>query len=106
MKEAWPFSARYMTSPFPLWSSGLCFLHLLVFYVLGDKIGLHIPTFTSVGMNPLALYIAQALIIDMADDFAAEQWPLWAGVLGFAMFWAGFAGVAWYLHRRRIYVKL
>ena len=34
LKQQWPFSARYMTAPFPLWSTGLCFLHLLAFWLI------------------------------------------------------------------------
>ncbi|MCC6698533.1 MAG: hypothetical protein IT365_23120 [Candidatus Hydrogenedentes bacterium] len=106
VKEAWPFSARYMTAPFPLWSTGLCFLQLLAFYLICDKLKLAIPTFTSVGMNPLVIYIAQSLFLDVADDFAPEQLSLVAGLLGFAVFWGIFAAVAYYMHRKKIYVKL
>ena len=106
VKEQWPFSARYMTAPFPLWSTGLCFLQLLLFYVICDKLRLRIPTFTSVGMNPLVLYIAQSLFLDVAEDFSPERLSLFAGVLGFAAFWAIFAGIAYYLHSRKIYIKL
>ena len=105
-KEEWPFSARYMTAPFPLWSTGLCFLTLLLFYIICDKLQLGIPTFTSVGMNPLVLYIAQSLFLDVADDFAPERLSLIAGISGFAVFWGIFAGVAYYLHTRKIYIKL
>lgn len=106
VKEEWPFSARYMTAPFPLWSTGLCFLTLLLFYFICDKLQLRIPTLTSVGMNPLVLYIAQSLFLDVADDFAPERLSLIAGLLGFAVFWGIFAGVAYYLHNRKIYIKL
>ena len=95
-----------MTAPFPLWSTGLCFLTLLLFYIICDKLRLGIPTFTSVGMNPLVLYIAQSLFLDVADDFAPERLSLIAGISGFAVFWGIFAGVAYYLHTRKIYIKL
>ncbi len=106
VKEAWPFSARYMTAPFPLWATGLCFLQLLAFYIICDKLHLKLPTFTSVGMNPLVIYIAQSLFLDVADDFAPETLSLAAGLAGFAVFWGIFAGVAYYMQRRRIFIKL
>ena len=106
VKEEWPFSARFMTAPFPLWSTGLCFLQLLAFYLICDKVHLRIPTFTSVGMNPLVIYIAQSLILAVAEGFAPERLSLIAGLIGFALFWGLFAGAAYYMHKKRIYVKL
>jgi uncharacterized membrane protein YeiB len=106
VKVEWPFSARFVTAPFPLWSTGLCFLQLLAFYLICDKLHFRIPTFTSVGMNPLIIYIAQSLFLDVAENFEPERLSLVAGVLGFAVFWSVFAGAAYYMHRNRIYVKL
>jgi len=106
VKEAWPFSARYMTAPFPLWSSGLCFLQLLAFYLICDKLHIKIPTFQSVGMNPLAIYIAHSLFLDVAEGFAPERLSLAMGLVGFAIFWAAFSGAAYYMLRKKIYVKL
>ena len=105
-KQEWPFSARYMTAPFPLWSTGLCFLQLLAFFLLCDKLHITIPTFTSVGMNPLFLYIVQSLFLDVAEDFAPKELSLIIGIVGFAVFWGLFAGAAYYMHRKKIYVKL
>ncbi len=106
VKEAWPMSARYMNAPFPLWSTGLCFLQLLAFYIICDKLHLRIPTFTSVGMNPLVIYIAQSLVLDVAEGFAPEKLSLLAGLVGFGVFWAIFAGAAYYMRRKKIYVKI
>ena len=105
-KPVWPFAARYMTAPFPIWATGLCFLHLLAFYLICDTLRLRIPTFTSVGMNPLALYIFQSLFLDVAEGFAPEQLSFIAGTFGFFAFWGLIAGAAYYLHRRKIYIKL
>jgi uncharacterized membrane protein YeiB len=105
-KTEWPFSARYMTAPFPLWSTGLCFLQLLAFYLICDKLKLRIPTFTSVGMNPLVLYIFQSLFLDAAEGFAPKELSLVVGTLGFIAFWGLIAGAAYYMHRRKIYIKL
>ncbi|GMV99157.1 MAG: membrane protein [Candidatus Hydrogenedentota bacterium] len=106
LKTEWPFSARYMNAPFPLWATGLCFLQLLAFYLICDKLNLRIPTFTSVGMNPLILYIAQSLFLDVAEGFAPEQWSLLAGIAGFAVFWGVIAGSAYFMHQRKIYIKI
>lgn len=106
VKETWPFSARYMTAPFPLWSTGLCFLQLLAFYLICQKLNLRLPTFTSVGMNPLAIYIFQSLFLGVMESFEPERLSLVTGLLGFAIFWGAISGVAYYLHQRKIYIKL
>ena len=61
-KALWPISAYHMTLPFPLWSTGICFLTLLAFYLLCDVGGISIPTFNSVSMNALFIYIVQCVI--------------------------------------------
>lgn len=105
-KEAWPFSAQYMTAPLPLWATGLCFLQMLAFYVLCDKLRLTIPTFTAVGMNPLVIYIAQCLLLDVAEDFAPDRLSVFAGVGGFSAFWGVFAVAAYYMRQRAIFIKI
>ena len=105
-KEAWPFSARYMTAPFPLWSTGLCFLQLLAFHLICGKVHLRIPTFAWVGMNPLLIYILHLLFVDVAEGFRPEQLSLVTGLVGFAAFYGCFAGIAYYLYRRKIRLKL
>lgn len=106
VKAAWPFSARYMTVPFPLWAAGLCFFQVVAFYLICDRLNLAIPTFTSVGANPLTIYIVQSLFLDVAEDFAPEQLSLVVALVGFAVFWGIFAGAAYYMHRKRIYIKI
>lgn len=106
VKAAWPFSAYYMTAPFPLWASGLCFLHLAAFHVLCHKLHLRIPTLTSVGMNPLFIYILQCLVLGVAEGFRPEKLNLTAGIAGFTLLYGLFAGLAYWLYRRNIFIKL
>ena len=95
-----------MTAPFPLWATGLCFLHLVIFYFVCDKLRLRIPTLTSLGMNPLFIYILLSLVLDVAEDFAPEKLNLATGMAGFAVFYGLFAGLAYFLYRRRIFIKI
>jgi predicted acyltransferase len=106
VKAAWPFSSYYMTAPFPLWATGLCFFHLVGFYLLCDKLHLRIPTLTAVGMNPLFLYILQFLVLEVAESFRPEKLSHAAGMAGFALFYGLFAGLAYWLYRRKIFIKL
>ncbi len=106
MKPEWPNSAYHMTFPFPLWSTGLCFLTLLAFYVICDKIGFEIPTFTALGMNPLFIYILQTLLLSSMGSFPIEGLTPTMGLVYFAIFYAAFAGLAWWMKARKIFVKL
>lgn len=102
----WEISAYYMTAPFPLWSTGLCFLALLAFFVLCDKLKISIPTFTAMGMNPLFIYIIQSLVLDVLGGFGLPEMPLPVGILAFMAFYGCFAALAWWMHTRRIYIKI
>lgn len=106
VKEAWPFSARTMTAPFPLWATGLCMFQLVGFHLLCDRLGVIIPTFAAVALNPLAIYIAQHLILDVAGGFKPERLRLAEGVAGLALFWILFASAAWFMRKKEIYIKL
>lgn len=105
-KGLWPISAYYMTAPFPLWSTGLCFLHLLAFYLLCDLAALRVPTFTAMGMNPLFIYIIQLLVLDVLGGFDVPEMSLPIGILAFLAFYGCFAALAFVLHQRRIYIKI
>jgi len=121
-KDLWPISAYYMTLPFPLWSTGLCFLSLLGFYVLCDLLNVTIPTFTSVGMNPLFIYIVQILVGETAGATALftggftlilggmiESNPDLAnplGICGILFFYGLLALLAYVMHKKKIYIKI
>ena len=107
IKAAWPFSQYWMTAPYALWASGLCFLTLLAFYALCDVLDIRIPHLTVLGQNPLFIYILQYLIMDSVDRFLPEHTSFLPGVLvGFAVFYAACYGSACYLHQKGIIVKL
>ncbi len=106
IKPAWPFSAYYMTAPFPLWATGLCFFQLVGFYWLAEKLRLSIPTFTAVGRNPLLIYILQCLTLEVAERFRPEKLSLVLGIAGFAVFYGLFAALAYFLCRRKIFLKI
>lgn len=105
-KALWPTTAYLMTAPFPLWSTGLCFLTLLAFYLICDKFGVEIPTFTALGMNPLFIYILQSLLLNSLENFEIEGLTRTTGFLLFIMFYAAFAGLAYWMKQRKIFVKI
>jgi hypothetical protein len=105
-KEARPFSARTISAPFPLWATGLCLFQLVGFHLLCDRLGVIIPTFAAVALNPLAIYIAQHLILDVAGRWKPEQFSMAGGIAGLALFWTLFASAAWLMQKKGICVKL
>ena len=121
-KALWPISAYHMTLPFPLWSTGICFLSLLGFYLLCDVGGIRLPTFTAVGMNPLFIYIVQCLIseTEAAKEIITmcygwiqrpltESSPFLAtpiGICGILVFYGTLSALGYLLHRKRIYIRI
>jgi predicted acyltransferase len=107
VKAFWPFCKNYMTAPFALWTSGLCFLYLLAFYVVCDLLKLRIPHMTVLGLNPLFIYILQWCIIESAHRFIPEQTTNWTGIMaGSVVFYAVCYGTAYFLYRKKILIKL
>lgn len=107
VKEAWPFSKYYVTAPFALWSSALCFLTLLVFHVLCDVWNVRLPTLSVLGMNALFIYILQWCIMESAHRFLPRDTTNWFGIMaGFLLFFGVCCGAARYLYEKRIFVKL
>ena len=107
IKEAWPFSKFWMTAPFALWGSGLCFFTLLVFYLICDVGRLRIPHLTVLGLNPLFIYILQWCIMETSERFIPRGIENWGTILGgFAVFYGVCYGTAYFMYRRNIFVKL
>ncbi|HOC68604.1 MAG: hypothetical protein BWX80_00722 [Candidatus Hydrogenedentes bacterium ADurb.Bin101] len=63
LKLIWPFSAYAMTTPYPVYASGLCFLTVLLFYLSAEIFQVPIPFLTTLGKNPLVIYLLQAVLV-------------------------------------------
>lgn len=107
IKEFWPFSKYYMTAPVSFWSTGFCFLTLLIFHLICDRLDVRIPHLTVFGMNPLVIYILQWCIMESAERFIPEDITNWGIIFaGFAVFYGVCYGTAYFLYRKNIFVKL
>lgn len=107
LKAEWPFTQRGMTAPYPLYSTGLCFLMYLPFYYVCDVKGWKIPHLSALGVNPLVVYIVQQALGEMHGAFiVAEDSGIAMACVGFAAFYLSCYAVAWRLHRDRIVIKL
>ncbi|MBX7259318.1 MAG: heparan-alpha-glucosaminide N-acetyltransferase domain-containing protein [Candidatus Hydrogenedentes bacterium] len=107
IKAEWPFTQRGMTIPYPLYSTGLCFLMYLPFYYICDVKGWRFPHLTALGLNPLVIYIVQQALGDMHDGYIVSQESGVAlAILGFAAFYLSCYAVAWRLQKDRVIIKL
>ncbi len=106
LKPIWPFSAYAMTAPYPVYASGLCFLTLLLFYLIAEVVRLHIPFLTTLGKNPLVIYLLQAALVLVAGgivDSSMDMLP----ALGLFLVLVGICyGVARYLEITGRIVKI
>ena len=106
IKEAWHFSQYAMTAPYPIASTGLAFLTLLVFYVLADLNGVLLPGLSVLGKNPLAIYCVQQAMLNIGGRWVSEDSSVLVALLGFSAFMLFCYGVAWRLHKDNIIIRL
>jgi len=106
MKEAWPLSQYYMTAPYPLVSTGLCWWALLLFHGVCDRAGVRIPGLALLGRNPLVLYLIQLVLVGImqATVSGGAGWPVI--IACFFGIYAVCHAAAWVMDRREIIVKL
>lgn len=106
LKPEWPFSQYGMSAPYPLFATGLCFLTLLAFHRLCDVARWRVPHLTTLGKNPLALYLAHGVLLAMGLLILPDtaSWPAIAG--GFLAVYALLYGLARWLSLRGIVLKL
>ena len=107
VKPHWPHSQYYMTAPYALLSTGWAFLAYAAFHLLCDRAKILLPHLSTLGSNPLAIYILQYALIGLHGAFLVERGASapWA-LLSFAAFYVVCYAVALYLQRRNIYIKV
>ncbi len=81
LKPFWPFTQYGMSAPYPVYSTGLCLLTVLAFYLLCDQGKLRLPHLTVLGHNPLAVYILQA-VLALVTGVIVPQGAPWPAALG------------------------
>jgi predicted acyltransferase len=106
VKEFWPFVKTWTTTPYSLWSTSLCFLHLLGFYLVCDIMKIKIPHLTTLGINPLFIYLLQWCIMETAHRFLPKEFPMVPLWIGWFLFYGVCYGTALYLRKKNILIKL
>ena len=106
MKGEWPFTVYGMSAPYPLYSTGLCFLLLLGFVLLCDTRGVRIPNLSVLGMNPLVLYVAQLVVLGIAHRLIPGSSSAGMVLLTFVPLYLVHYLLAWFLYRKHIIIKI
>ena len=104
--EIWEFSQRSMTVAYPIVVSGLSIVTFAAFYVVADIWKWKIPHLALLGMNPLAIYILQQVLIEFYGDALPTSAMLWQAILGFVVIYGICYLIARFLDRNKFIIKL
>ena len=104
--EIWEFSQRSMTIAYPIVASGISIITFAAFYAAADIWKLKIPHLALLGINPLAIYILQQVLIEFYGDALPKSAMLWQAILGFVIVYGICYLIARYLHRNKYIIKL
>lgn len=102
----WQFSQRSMTMAYPLFATGLCYAVFVLFYWLADLRKIEIPHLTLLGINPLALYLVQNVLIELRGNLLDRKAPLWQALCGGVIIYLICFAVARYMARNNLFVKI
>jgi predicted acyltransferase len=102
----WQVSQRSMTIAYPLLSTGLCYAVFVLFYWLADLKKIEIPHLTVLGINSLALYLVQYVLIELRGNLLDRKAPLWQALCGGVIVYLICFAVARYMARNKLFVKI
>jgi len=108
-----PVIKRIWTSSFVLYSGGLCYLLLALFYLVIDVWGFKKLAFgfVVIGTNAIAVYMATHLFnfrhigdifVDGLDKYVGNWSPFIHAVAAFAVVWL----IMWWMYRKRSFIKI
>ncbi len=108
-----PIIKHLWTSSFVLFSGGLCFMLLALFYLVIDVLGFRIWAFgfVVIGTNAIAVYMATHLInfrniggvfVEGLEKYAGNWYPLIYALAGFAVVWL----ILWWMYRKKTFIKI
>lgn len=106
IKALWHFSQFGMSAPYPVYAAGLCFLTAGIFYLACEVIGVSVSPLTTLGKNPLVIYLVQAVLVVVAE-FTLDHGMGIPGILFWFTIVLGICyGIAWYLERSGRIIKI
>ena len=108
-----PIIKHIWTSSFVLFSGGLCFMLLALFYLIIDVLGFRKWAFgfVVIGTNAIAVYMATHLInfrniggvfVGGLEKYTGNWYPLIYSSAGFAVVWL----ILWWMYRKKTFIKI
>jgi predicted acyltransferase len=108
-----PIIKHIWTSSFVLFSGGLCYILLALFYLVIDVLGFRRWAFgfVVIGTNAIAVYMATHLInfrniggvfVQGLEKYTDNLYPLIYALAGFAVVWL----ILWWMYRKRTFIKI
>ncbi len=108
-----PIIKHLWTSSFVLFSGGLCYILLAMFYLVIDVLGFRRWAFgfVIIGMNAIAVYMATHLInfrniggafVEGLEKYAGNWYSLIYALAGFAVVWL----ILWWMYRKKSFIKI
>ncbi len=105
-KMFWPFSQFGMSAPYTLYASGLCFATVLGFYFLRERLNFRAPFLTTMGRNPLVLYMMQGVLVLVMRAVIPATVSSATAVICFCVVFGLCYGAAKYLENKGRYIKI
>jgi predicted acyltransferase len=108
-----PIIKHIWTSSFVLFSGGLCFMLLALFYLVIDVLGFRKWAFgfVVIGTNAIAVYMAVHIInfrniggvfVRGLEKYAENWYPFIYATAGFAIVWL----ILWWMYRKKTFIKI
>lgn len=108
-----PIIKHLWTSSFVLFSGGLCYVLLALFYLVIDVLGFREWAFgfVVIGTNAIAVYMATHLIdfhniggvfVGGLEKYAGNWYPFIYALAGFAVVWL----ILWWMYRKKTFIKI
>jgi predicted acyltransferase len=108
-----PIIKHLWTSSFVLFSGGICFILLALFYLVIDVLGFRKWAFgfVVIGMNAIAVYMAVHLVnfrniggvfVQGLEKYTGNWYPLIYALAGFAVVWL----ILWWMYRKKTFIKI
>ena len=108
-----PIIKHLWTSSFVLFSGGLCFMLLALFYLLIDVLGFKIWAFgfIVIGMNAIAVYMAVHIVnfrniggffVEGLEKYTGNWYLFIHSLAGFAIVWL----ILWWMYRKKSFIKI
>jgi len=108
-----PIVKHIWTSSFVLYSGGICFILLALFYLVIDVLGFRRWAFgfVVIGMNAIAVYMAVHIVnfhniggvfVEGLEKYTGNWYPFIHSLAGFAIVWL----ILWWMYRKETFIKI